>query len=84
MYVRDRRRCAALRNTVLQLHMEPGRFLVSQAGALLVHVTQVRTKGAFRFVGVSTGMNSLIRCAPLSNPGRLVVSHTVAVQARSV
>lgn len=45
------------------LRVEPGRYLVSEAGVLLLPVTQVRHKGAVRFVGVATGMNSLIRPA---------------------
>jgi diaminopimelate decarboxylase/aspartate kinase len=45
----------------LQLRLEPGRFLVSEAGVLLAPVTQVRRKGVMKFVGLSTGMNSLIR-----------------------
>lgn len=47
----------------ITLRMEPGRFLVSEAGVLLAPVTQVRLKGGVRFVGVSTGMNSLLRPA---------------------
>jgi diaminopimelate decarboxylase/aspartate kinase len=47
----------------IRLRMEPGRFLVSEAGVLLAPVTQVRTKGTVRFVGLSTGMNSLMRPA---------------------
>jgi diaminopimelate decarboxylase/aspartate kinase len=47
----------------LKLRLEPGRFLVSQAGVLLGPVTQVRLKGTVRFIGLSTGMNSLIRPA---------------------
>ena len=43
--------------------MEPGRYMVSEAGVLLLHVTQVRTKGGYRFVGVDSGMNALIRPA---------------------
>ncbi|MEX2496505.1 MAG: bifunctional aspartate kinase/diaminopimelate decarboxylase [Woeseia sp.] len=46
-----------------ELWLEPGRFLVAQAGVLLTHVTQVKGKGAMRYVGVGTGMNSLIRPA---------------------
>jgi len=44
-----------------QLHMEPGRYLVSEAGVLLAHVTQVRNKNGFCFVGIDAGMNTLIR-----------------------
>jgi diaminopimelate decarboxylase/aspartate kinase len=43
--------------------MEPGRFLVAEAGVLLCRVTQVKTKGEVRYVGVDVGMNSLIRPA---------------------
>jgi len=46
-----------------ELRLEPGRFLVSEAGVLLAPVTQVRAKRGVRFVGVATGMNSLIRPA---------------------
>ena len=46
-----------------QLWMEPGRYLVADAGVLLARVTQLKGKGAFRYLGVDTGMNSLIRPA---------------------
>ncbi len=46
-----------------RLWLEPGRFLVAQAGVLLAQVTQVKGKGDMRYVGVNTGMNSLIRPA---------------------
>ena len=46
-----------------QLWIEPGRYLVSEAGILLTHVTQVKGKGDQRYIGVGTGMNSLIRPA---------------------
>lgn len=45
------------------LWLEPGRYLVSVAGVLLTHVTQLKGKGNMQYVGVSTGMNSLIRPA---------------------
>jgi bifunctional diaminopimelate decarboxylase / aspartate kinase len=47
----------------LELWMEPGRFLVAEAGALLVTVTQTKQKGEFRYVGVDTGFNTLLRPA---------------------
>lgn len=47
----------------LELWLEPGRFLVAQAGVLLARVTQTKGKGERRYVGVATGMNSLIRPA---------------------
>ena len=43
--------------------MEPGRYLVAAAGVLLARVTQLKSKGEVRYVGVATGMNSLIRPA---------------------
>ena len=43
--------------------LEPGRFLVAQSGVLLTRVTQVKGKGEMRYIGVGTGMNSLIRPA---------------------
>ncbi len=47
----------------IELRLEPGRYLVAEAGVLLAPVTQVRRKGRTTFVGVATGMNSLIRPA---------------------
>lgn len=47
----------AARPRPVELHMEPGRFVVSESGVLVTTVTQVRTKGAFRFVGVDAGMS---------------------------
>ncbi|NBU24030.1 MAG: bifunctional aspartate kinase/diaminopimelate decarboxylase [Gammaproteobacteria bacterium] len=46
-----------------ELWLEPGRYLVAEAGVLLARVTQLKDKGASAFVGVATGMNSLIRPA---------------------
>ncbi|MBV8805540.1 MAG: diaminopimelate decarboxylase, partial [Sinobacteraceae bacterium] len=47
----------------LELWMEPGRYLVAAGGVLLAQVTQLKSKGEVRYVGVTTGMNSLIRPA---------------------
>ena len=46
-----------------ELWLEPGRYLVATAGVLLAHVTQLKTKADVRYVGVSTGINALIRPA---------------------
>ena len=46
-----------------QLWMEPGRYLVADAGVLLARATQQKGKGAYRYLGIDTGMNSLIRPA---------------------
>ncbi len=47
----------------LTLWIEPGRYLVAEAGVLLAQVTQLKGKGEVHYVGVATGMNSLIRPA---------------------
>jgi diaminopimelate decarboxylase/aspartate kinase len=46
-----------------EIWIEPGRFVVAESGVLLARVTQTKGKGAVRYVGVATGMNSLIRPA---------------------
>ncbi len=45
------------------LWMEPGRYLVADAGVLIARVTQTKRKGAMHYVGIDAGMNSLIRPA---------------------
>ena len=47
----------------MQLWLEPGRYVVAGAGALVTRVTQTKGKGDVRYVGVSTGMNTLLRPA---------------------
>jgi len=45
----------------LELWLEPGKFLVSEAGYLLVKATVVKESPTVTFVGVDTGLNHLIR-----------------------
>jgi diaminopimelate decarboxylase/aspartate kinase len=47
----------------IALWIEPGRYLVAAAGALIARVTQTKSKDDVRYVGIATGMNSLIRPA---------------------
>ena len=47
----------------LKLLLEPGRFLVGQAGALVARVLYVKKNGAKTFVITDAGMNDLIRPA---------------------
>ncbi|HET7370073.1 MAG TPA: bifunctional aspartate kinase/diaminopimelate decarboxylase [Gammaproteobacteria bacterium] len=60
-----------------EVWLEPGRYLVAAAGVLLARVTQTKGKGETRYIGVNTGMNSLIRPAlygawhPIVNLSRL-------------
>lgn len=46
-----------------EVWVEPGRFLVAEAGVLLACVTQVKHKGDVRYVGLDAGMNTLVRPA---------------------
>jgi len=45
----------------LQIWFEPGKFLVSEAGYLLVTANVIKTTPANIFIGVDSGMNHLIR-----------------------
>ena len=45
----------------IKLWLEPGRFFVSESGVILAKVTQCKEKGKVKFIGIETGMNSLIR-----------------------
>jgi diaminopimelate decarboxylase len=47
--------------TRLKLLLEPGRFLVAQAGALVTEVLYTKQNGAKKFVITDAGMNDLIR-----------------------
>ena len=47
----------------IALWIEPGRYLVAESGALIARVTQTKSKDEIRYVGIATGMNSLIRPA---------------------
>ena len=55
--------CRAKAPRELEFWLEPGRYVVAEAGVLLARVTQVKGKRGARYVGVETGMNSLIRPA---------------------
>ncbi|MHB8311525.1 MAG: type III PLP-dependent enzyme domain-containing protein, partial [Metallibacterium sp.] len=46
-----------------ELWMEPGRFLVAEAGVLLARVTQLKGKDARAYLGVDAGMHTLLRPA---------------------
>ena len=47
----------------IQFWLEPGRYLVAEAGVILARATQEKLKNKVRFVGIDIGMNSLIRPA---------------------
>ena len=56
-----RRALTVLTAPQLELLLEPGRFLVAQAGALLTRVLYTKQNGSKRFVITDAGMNDLIR-----------------------
>ncbi len=45
----------------LELWLEPGKYVVSEAGTLLVHTNVVKSTPTVTFVGVDSGLNHLIR-----------------------
>ncbi|WP_154224611.1 bifunctional aspartate kinase/diaminopimelate decarboxylase [Marinicella rhabdoformis] len=47
----------------INIWIEPGRFIVAHSGVLLAKVTQTKWKGQQGYIGLDTGMNSLIRPA---------------------
>jgi len=53
----------ALRTLDLQILLEPGRFLVGNAGVLLTRVRYIKQTGQKKFAIVDAGMNDLIRPA---------------------
>ena len=46
-----------------QFWIEPGRFLIAEAGVILARVTQLKQKRDYNYVGIDAGMNTLIRPA---------------------
>ncbi len=66
----------------IEIWIEPGRWFVAAAGVLIARVTQLKAKGGVRYVGLATGMNSLIRPAlygsyhEILNLSRLDEPHT--------
>lgn len=45
----------------IDFYIEPGRFIVSESGVLISKVTQIKEKELINYIGLHTGMNSLIR-----------------------
>ena len=51
------------KNKGLEIWIEPGRYIVGPAGILISRVTQTKGKQGMKYLGLATGMNSLIRPA---------------------
>ncbi|MES2503967.1 MAG: hypothetical protein V4534_03730 [Myxococcota bacterium] len=62
-HLNDALKPVCMANPQYQYWLEPGRYLVAGAGVLLTRVTQIKEKAGVLFIGVDTGMNSLIRPA---------------------
>lgn len=56
-----------------KLWIEPGRLLTATAGVLLGQITQLKQKGDTQYIGLNTGMNSLIR-PPLYGSNHLIIN----------
>ncbi|HKO58997.1 MAG TPA: diaminopimelate decarboxylase [Thermoanaerobaculia bacterium] len=50
-----------LRARNLQAILEPGRYVVAQAGTLLARITATRISGGYEWIGCDTGFNHLVR-----------------------
>ncbi|HEX6928778.1 MAG TPA: bifunctional aspartate kinase/diaminopimelate decarboxylase [Gammaproteobacteria bacterium] len=50
-------------NPRFELWLEPGRYLVAEAGVLLAKVTQLKGKTGAHYVGIDAGMHTLLRPA---------------------
>jgi diaminopimelate decarboxylase len=70
----------------LELWIEPGKYIVSEAGSLLVTTNVVKSTPSVTFVGVNSGLNHLIRpmmydayheIVNISNPGSSQKVYTV-------
>jgi len=70
----------------LELWIEPGKFIVSEAGRLFATVTVVKESPALTFAGVDSGLNHLIRpmmydayheITNISNPGGALKKYNV-------
>ncbi len=46
---------------IIELRLEPGKFLVAESTVLLAKITTIKTNGDKKYVGLDTGLNHLIR-----------------------
>lgn len=47
----------------VKIYIEPGRFLVAEAGVILGRITQIKYKNKTKFIGTNVGMTDIIRPA---------------------
>jgi len=72
-----RRRLAAQLGHAVRVEIEPGRFLVAEAGALVAEVRAVKQMGSNHFVLCDAGFNDLVR------PAMYGGHHAISVIARA-
>ncbi len=63
LWVAARARVARLVGHAVSLEIEPGRYLVAEAGVLVAEIRAVKRTGANRFLLVDAGFNDLVRPA---------------------
>lgn len=68
----------------LRLEIEPGRFLVAEAGALLAEVRAVKDSGANHFVLVDAGFNDLVRPSMYGSYHHISVIHQAAISLEAM
>lgn len=68
-----RQRIGARQNHLPHLELEPGRYLVAEAGLLVAEVRAVKQAGSNRFVLVEAGFNDLMRPAMYGSYHRISV-----------
>lgn len=67
-----------LRGKGMKVIMEPGRFIVGNAGVLIMRVVYVKEQGGKRFVICDAGMNDLVRPAFYGSYHKIWPAHTSA------
>ncbi len=70
--VRKMKRFNKLYGKELAMILEPGRFLVAEAGVLLASVTEIKNNPVHTFVGVDTGFNHFVRPAMYGSFHRII------------
>jgi diaminopimelate decarboxylase len=62
-------------------YIEPGRFLVAEAGILLTSVNTIKTTPYKKFVGIDAGFNTLIRPAMYGSYHPILVANKLSTEA---
>ena len=68
----------------LRMKLEPGRYVVAEAGTLLARVTSIKSTPSHTFVGTDTGLNHLVRPAMYGSYHRIVNASRVEGASRPV